>query len=307
MPITDSKLGGNAMPSVRTASSDAPSSEPGSVPQAKRSSLSLQHRLLFLVLGWLLVLTPFLFWWNTWFGRSLTSKQMDEYLKDDAHPRHIQHAIIQIGERMSQRDPSVTRWYGDLLRLSAYPREEVRSTDAWVMGQDTGVPGFHEALTRMLQDPSMLVRGNAALSLVRFGDASGRDQILSLLRPVVITTSIAGRIVDASPAGTSIHQGGLVAKLETSNSQIQELRSPIAGRVQVASAAGTTVEAGTSVATVDPDEDQVWEALRALYLIGRFEDLPVIRPYERNSTEFSEKLRQQAIDTDRAIQERGSH
>jgi len=31
--------------------------------------------------------------------------------------RHIQHALVQIGERMSRRDASVTRWYPDVVRL----------------------------------------------------------------------------------------------------------------------------------------------------------------------------------------------
>ena len=32
---------------------------------------------------------------------------------------------------------------------------------------------------------------------------------------------------------------------------------------------------------VDPAAEQVWEALRALYLVGLMEDLPAITPYER--------------------------
>jgi hypothetical protein len=46
--------------------------------------------------------------------------------------------------------------------LSAHPVEEVRNTDAWVMGQDTASQAFHDALLKMLQDPSIIVRGNAA-------------------------------------------------------------------------------------------------------------------------------------------------
>jgi len=33
---------------------------------------------------------------------------------------------------------------------------------------------------------------------------------------------------------------------------------------------------------IDPANDQVWEALRALYLIGQPDDLTAIRPYERD-------------------------
>jgi len=266
--------------------------------------MSTRNRLLFFVTAWLVVLMPFMFWWSTWFGRALTDKEMREYLNDNNHPRHIQHAVVQLGQRMSRHDPGAVRWYGDLVRLSSSPREEVRSTDAWVMGQDTGGPGFHGALLKMLGDTSLIVRGNAALSLVGFGDSSGRAQIVSLLQPVEITASSAGRVMDTAAVGTAIHQGGLIAKLQDGE-QARELRSPITGRVRALSTAtGATVLPGASIATVEPGEEQVWEALRALYLIGQVEDLSAIRPYQRELPEVPERLRLQAIEAERAIQER---
>ena len=121
--------------------------------------------------------------------------------------------------------------YPELIRLSTHPVEEVRNTDAWVMGQDTSGAGFHEALLKMLNDPSPMVRGNAALSLVRFGDASGRAQIVALLQPAKIIAPTAGRVTDTDKVGTSIHQGGLIAKLQDGQ-QTTELRSPISGRIR---------------------------------------------------------------------------
>jgi hypothetical protein len=267
--------------------------------------MSTRNRLLFFATGWLVVLMPFLFWWNTWFGRTLTPKQMTEYLKADDHPRHIQHALVQLGERMSQHDAGVAQWYGDLPRLATYPREEVRSTDAWVMGQDISGPGFHEALLKMLGDPSLNVRGNAALSLVRFGDSSGRPQIVSLLLPITIAAPESGRVTDTAGVGTAIRQGGLVAKLQKNDGQIRDARSPITGRVRVLlTPTGSSVAAGNPIAIVEPGEEQVWEALRALYVIGQPDDLAAIRPYQRELPEIPDRLRQQAIDTERAIQER---
>ena len=279
-------------------------------PHPSRPRMSTRNRLLFFLTAWLVVLMPFMFWWSTWFGRVLTDKEMGEYLNDNSHPRHIQHAIVQLGQRMSRHDPSAARWYADLVRLASNPREEVRSTDAWVMGQDTTGPGFHETLLKMLNDPSLMVRGNAALSLVTFGDSSGRPQIVSLLQPIAISAPSAGRVMDTAMAGTAIHQGGLIAKLRDSDGegqQTRELRSPITGRVRTLSTAtGASVVAGTTIATVEPGEEQVWEALRALYLIGQVEDLPAIRPYERELPDVPERLRRQAMETERAIQERAS-
>jgi hypothetical protein len=268
--------------------------------------MSVRKRLLFFLTAWLIVLMPFLFWWSTWFGRPLSDQQIGEYLKDQKHPRRIQHALVQLGERMGRHDPGTARWHPDLVRLATYPVEEVRNTDAWVMGQDTADPHFHEALLTMMGDPSPLVRGNAALSLVRFGDASGRAQIVALLQPAVIAAPSAGVVTDTDKIGTPIHQGGVIAKLQD-GPQTTEVRSPIGGRIRTLSVQkGTNVATGTEIATVSPADEQAWEALRALYLIGQVDDLPVILPYERELPEISDRVRQQALATEKAIRERAT-
>jgi biotin carboxyl carrier protein len=273
--------------------------------------MSTRNRLIFFATGWLIVLMPFLFWWNAWFGRQLSDKQLQEYLQDDKKPRHIQHALVQIGERLRRHDETVTHWYPDVVRLASYPIEEVRNTDAWVMGQDVSSKeaagaGFHEALLKMLNDPSLTVRGNAALSLVRFGDASGKPRIVALLQPAKIIAPQAGTITDTSTVRTAIHQGGIVAKLE-SGGQATEVRSPISGRLrELPVKTGQSVVAGDEIATLDPGMEQVWEALRALYLIGQPDDIPAIRPYERELPEIPDQVRQQAAETEKAIRERAS-
>jgi len=265
---------------------------------------SNQHnRLLFFLTAWLIVLMPFLFWWSTWFGRPLSNKQIGEYLNDEKHPRHIQHALVQLGERMARHDPSARRWYAETVQLASHSVEEVRNTDAWVMGQDPSSQAFHATLLRMLQDRSITVRGNAALSLVRFGDSSGRTQIVGLLKSASITAPAAGRVLDIDKSGTSIHQDGLVARLQDGQRTI-EVRSPISGRVHTPIAVGTDVAQGTELAVVDPADDQVWEALRALYLVGQPEDLPSIRRYEAELSDSSDRVHQQATLTERAILER---
>lgn len=276
--------------------------------------MSARSRFLIYFTAWLIVLLPFLFWWNTWFGRQLSDKQITEYLQDEKHPRHIQHALVQIGERIARHDAGAARWYPELIRLAGHRVEEVRNTDAWLMGQDTTGAGFHETLLKMLHDPSPMVRGNAALSLVRFGDPSGREQIVALLQAAKILAPAAGRVGDTARVGTNIRQGGLIAKLQLAaplasdspkGESATEVRSPISGRIRaLAVAPGASVAAGSEIATVDPGDEQVWEALRALYLIGRAEDLLVIRPYERESRDISDRVRQQALLTEKSIRER---
>src|SRR5712664_3510833 len=284
----------------------APPTATATATASPRHPMSTRNRLLFFVTAWLIVLMPFLFWWSTWFGRRLSDTQITQYLNDDKHPRHIQHAIVQLGERMARQDAGATRWYPQLLRLASHPVEEVRNTDAWVMGQDTSAAAFHETLLKMLQDSSPMVRGNAALSLVRFGDAAGRPQIVALLQPASIVAPAAGRVIDVDKVGTTVRQGGLIAKLQNGE-HTTEIRAPISGRIRTLSVAtGVAVAAGAELASIDPGSEQVWEALRALYLVGQLDDLPAIRIYERNVPEIPDRLRQQALLTDRATQARAA-
>jgi len=291
------------MPAEPHTSTQIPGPRPVSDPVHSRPkhSMSRMQKVLFFATGWLIVLMPFLFWWNTWFGRHLSDRQLNEYLHDDKKPRHIQQALVQISERMGQGDPAVKQWYPDLLRLAGYSVEEVRNTDAWVMGQDTFGTGFHETLLKMLADSSPMVRGNAALSLVRFGDATGRPQIVALLQPAQVTAPRAGQIVDADRPGTAIHQGGLLARLQSGDGQVVEIRSQIPGRIRSVAQTGANVAAGTEVAVVDPGTEQVWEALRALYLIGQVDDLEAIRPYTRERPDISNDVRKQALETQQVI------
>jgi len=272
-----------------------------------RHRMSTRNRLLFFAVAWLIVLMPFLFWWSTWFGRHLSDKQLTEFINDQKHPRHIQHALVQLGERLTVHDATAAKWYPDLIRLASYPVEEVRNTDAWVMGQDTTQAGFHQALLRMLEDPSPMVRGNASLSLVRFGDATGRPQLVALLQPARISSPVAGRVIDTDHAGTAIHQNGLIAKIQNGQ-QITDVRSPINGRIRtIFVTLNAEVSLGAELASVDPGEEQVWEALRALYLVGQPEDLPAIRIYQRDLPEIPDRVKQQAVLTEQAIRRRAEH
>jgi biotin carboxyl carrier protein len=275
-------------------------------PARPNHRMSTRNRFLFFLTAWLIVLMPFLFWWSTWFGRKLSDTQITAYLNDDKHPRHIQHALVQLGQRMAHQDPSAAHSYPQLMRLATHPVEEVRNTDAWVMGQDTSAAAFHETLLKMLQDSSPMVRGNAALSLVRFGDAAGRPQIVALLQPASIVAPTTGRVIDIDKVGTSVRQGGLIAKLQDGD-RTTEIRTPISGRIGALSVAiGANVTSGAEVASIDPGSEQVWEALRALYLVGEPDDLTAIRIYERNVPEIPDRLREQAALTEKAIQARAT-
>ncbi len=270
--------------------------------------MSRTQKILFFATGWLIVLMPFLFWWNTWFGRHLSDQQLNEYLHDDKKPRHIQHALVQLGDRMSHHDAAAKQWYPDLVRLADDPVEEVRNTDAWVMGQDTSGAGFHEALLKMLQDSSPMVRGNAALSLVRFGDATGRPQIVALLQPAHLTAPANRPHRRRRPPRHCCSSGRARRKAGRREALLRPLKS--VRQFPDASApsrrqAPTWLQA-RKLAVIDPGTEQVWEALRALYLVGQFDDLAAVRPYERDVPEISNDVRQQAVETEKAIRARAA-
>jgi biotin carboxyl carrier protein len=261
-------------------------------------------KILFYLAAWLIVLMPFLFWRGTWFGRPLTDAEITKYLRDDQKPRHIQHALVQIGERMNRGDRRIGQWSADLVRLAGYPVEEVRNTDAWIMGQDNYNRQFHDALLKMLSDPSPLVRGNAALALVRFGDPTGRPQIVAMLQPLAVTAPTAGRVTAVARAGEPANHGTVLVKLD-SRGQLVEVRAPISGHIRAIEAQpGADVAAGASLAVLDPGGNQVWEALRALYAVGQPDDLPAIAPYKNPARDLPPRIAQQAAETEKAIQER---
>lgn len=272
----------------------------------KKTPMSRRARILFFVVAWLIVLMPFLFWRSTWFGHPLSEDQITEYLRDDEKPRNIQHALVQVGERIGRKDAKVSQWYPELVRLAKHPVAEIRSTDAWLMGQVPSRPEFREALRGLLQDESPAVRGNAALALVSFGDDSGREQIVAMLRPASVAAPAAGRVIAIARATEPVRQGTMVAQIDSGNG-VREVRSPISGRIHSAgAAAGAQVQEGAELLVVSPGADQVWEALRALYLIGLAEDLEAVRPYTRPMPEYPERIRQQAELAEKAILRRAS-
>jgi hypothetical protein len=171
-----------------------------------------------IIVASLFIIVPFLSWYFTWFGRSLSDEKIVEYLADEKKPRNIQHALTQIESRMEKNDPAVRKFYPRILELAKSPTGEVRKTVAWVMGQDNTSEEFHRALLELLKDPEPLVRRNAALQLVRFGDASGRPELRAMLQPFEAKSPIAGTIVSILPVGSNLRAGALLARIRVAAS-----------------------------------------------------------------------------------------
>ena len=275
----------------------------------------LKRRWLFLILAltFLFVLMPFLLWQATWFGKPLNDAQLEKSLADRGHPREIQHALSQVADRILARDESTRdsarRFYPRVIEIAQTGQDELRLTAAWVMGQDNSVPDFHQELLLLLRDPNPMVRRNAALALVRFRDASGLAEIRSMLQPYTIAAPSAGSALsERLKPGDAINPGTLLGRIESGDRAASELRSQVPGSIDHWLVADkSAVTSGQPVLVVTPSADEVWEALRALYLLGEPQDLPAVEEFARGSGQFPPNVRQQAELTASAIRSRASH
>jgi biotin carboxyl carrier protein len=249
----------------------------------------------------LLVLFPFLFWYSTWFGRKLSDSEIDRYFADASKPRRAQHALVQLGERLSRRQ-DVSRWYPKVVEAAASPNHELRQTAAWLMGQDRKYAPFHEELARLLHDAEPMVRRNAALALAAFGDASARPELLSMLRPFTVLSPAAGAVKYRLQAGDFVNPGTLIGRVGEA-----EVRAPAPGEVRILGRPdGATVGTGDILADLGPDKNHVWEALRALYLVGTLEDANEVERFTRPVSGMPETVARQASLTLQEIRSRSA-
>jgi HEAT repeats len=257
-----------------------------------------------LFLAVLFVAATFLAWYFSWFGREISDADIAKYLVDEKNPRHVQHALLQIQQRLDRGDPSAKSWYPQLISLSNHPETEFRLTVAWVMGFDNQSPEFHQTLLKLVSDPQPIVRRNAALALVRFNDSTGRQELLSVLMPYPVRAPDYGKVASTLQADSQVARGALLARLEQVDRNVIEVRSPLPGRINsVSKPNGSEVKAGDEILSLNSDEDSVWEALRGLALIGEASDIQPIQTYSARSN-VADRIKEQASHTVKSIQSR---
>lgn len=260
------------------------------------SNTSRRANLIVTLVAVMFILVPFLFWRDTWFGRELTDDEIRQYLADTDSPRKAQHVLIQISERMAAGDSSVTQWYPEVVELAEHDLAELRVTVAWLMGQDRENQQFRATLLTLLEDNEPLVRRNAALSLANFGDPAGRPVLRSMLRPFTITTPHAGKLQNRLVQDDSASHETLLARVEQPGAdEPAEVRSPVPGIVRERLLRdGSDVAVGDEIMVLDPDPDHIFQALRALFLVGTEEDMEDVRRFLRPSDEMPASVPQQA-------------
>jgi len=257
-----------------------------------------------LILAALFIAATFLAWYFSWFGRELSDVDISKYLADERNPRHVQHALLQIQERVERGDANVKNWYPQLVALSNNPETEFRLTVAWLMGFDNKSPEFHNALLQLVHDREPIVRRNAALALVRFNDNGGHEELVAVLKPYVVKAPADGVVASSMHEGTNVTRQTPLARIQQSDGNMAGLRSPLPGRVnQIFKPNGSQVTRDEDLMSLNSDEQSVWEALRGLALIGTKDDLPVIEAYA-SSSDASARVKEQASLTAKAIRQK---
>lgn len=257
-----------------------------------------------LILAGLFIAATLLAWYFAWFGRELSDADISKYLADERNPRHVQHALSQIQQRMERGDGSAKNWYPQLVTLSGNPETEFRLTVAWLMGFDNTSPEFHNALLKLVHDEQPIVRRNAALALVTFNDNSGREELISILKPYVLKSPADGVLASSMHEGSTVGRRTPLLRIQQSDGKVVELRSPLPGRVnKIFKPNGSQITRDEDLISLNSDEDSVWEALRGLAILGTKDDLPIIDSYA-SSTDASARVKEQASLTAKAIRQK---
>ena len=279
-----------------------------SSPAPPKSAMAKKWLIAILVLTFAFVLMPFLLWYMTTFSRPLSDADIAEYFADSAHPRRAQHALSQIADRIMSpnaaiRDSAKT-WYPEVVKYSTQGSDELRVTAAWVMGQDNQSAEFHAALLKQLSDANPMVQRNAALSLVRFADPAGHDIIAGMLAPYAMAAPRSGTLEIRLKPGDVINPGTMFGHINLGEEKT-EVRSEVPGTIlEWTSADNSQVESGKQMLLVDPSPEMAWESLRALYLIGKKDDLPAVNRYARGTEGMPPQVQQQAALTAKEIETR---
>ncbi|HEV7858880.1 MAG TPA: hypothetical protein VGO91_09650 [Pyrinomonadaceae bacterium] len=285
--------------------SNGSSATPAVTPNAAGPTARRRSPIPLAILAALFIIVPFLTWYGTWFGRKLSDEDTGKYLMDQDNPRHVQHALSQVAERLDRKDSSVRRWYPQVVKQAGNPLTEIRLTTAWLMGKDSTAEEFHGALLGLLADREPIVRRNAALSLSLFGDARGRSELSAMLQPFTVVSTNDGDIGSILTEGSQVRAGALLARLTKQGDEMQEIRSPVPGIISKAVVGeGAKVKAGEALLVLSPDAESVWESLRGLLLVGQVEDLPLVEKYAEGEAMMPLKVKEQAVQTALAIKDR---
>ena len=129
-------------------------------------------------------------------------------------------------------------------------------------------------------------------------------EILMMLRPYRVIAPKEGILTFRLREDDPVSTGTLLARIQSEKEPF-EVRSPLPGFFDSKLVEdGKKVSLGEEIVLLSPAQEQVWEALRALYLVGQPEDLPDIERFAGRAPHMADRIRQQALLTIEAIKRR---
>ncbi len=293
-----------ATENVSPALSESPSKPPSESPSKPPAKWPI-----FLLLA-AAVIVPAIFWQRVWLGAGLTDEEIMRRLRRPQNARRLQHACEQISRRMRADPQNARRFYDLLVPLADHPDGEIRYVVAWCMGEDnTRYEPFHEALLRLNADPAPRVRYNAALALARFGDPAARGVLGQMLKGYPVKAvwdgeSTEGTVVELLARSDPVRPGTQLALIAAGpitgdpitgdKGQPLPVLSPLDGNLgRLSVKPGDRIRRGDPLCVIQPAGQQVYEALRALVVVGRPEDLDDVERYLQANPRFSGAARAQ--------------
>jgi multidrug efflux pump subunit AcrA (membrane-fusion protein) len=124
-----------------------------------------------------------------------------------------------------------------------------------------------------------------------------------MLKPYVLKAPVDGVVASSMHEGSTVSRRTPLARIEQPDGKVVELRSPLPGRVnKMLKQNGQQVSRDEDLLSLNSDEETVWEALRALAIVGTKDDLHLIQSYTESA---SGRIKEQAGLTAKAIISRG--
>jgi len=143
---------------------------------------------------------------------------------------------------------------------------------------------------------------------VRFKDDRGRPELVAMLEPYPIKSPSEGTVTMRLREGDPVTPGAIIARIQRAGAEALDVRSPLPGRVSVIRVRkDEQVRSGEELTVLAPDKGQVWEALRALYLVGQPDDLAEVERYAHGLQGMPDNIKRQALLTAEAIRKRGGN
>ena len=264
-----------------------------------------------LALTFLFVLMPFLFWQATWFGRPLDDDQLQSSWPTPSIPAKSSMPSRRLPTASCPpTPPRAIRRAPFIPSRCASPRPAAtncRLTAAWVMGQDNTVPEFHQQLLhRLLRSATPWSAATPRWPWCASATPPAAAEIRAIAPALRHAAPQAGVLSERLKPGDAINPGTLLGHIAAGGAK-NEMRSQVPGTIHGWLVPdGATVAAGQPILLVDPSSAEVWEALRALYLIGSAGDLPLVAPFAQPLPGVPPNIRQQAEITAQAIRARQS-